>query len=61
MHVSEKTCFLNKFFPIHTLVAKIIFWQSCAMVPRWWIFGDFLLPAAICPPHVLTICWTSAH
>jgi len=20
-------------------------WQSCAMVRRWWIFGDFLGPA----------------
>jgi len=38
---------LNKFFPIVDtgLSCEDIARQSCAMVPRWPIFGDFLRPA----------------
>jgi len=38
---------LNKFFPIVNmcLTCDNIARQSCTMVPRWWIVGDFLLPA----------------
>jgi len=36
----------NKFFPIIDtyLICEDIARQSCAMVPRWQIFGDFLRP-----------------
>ena len=45
-HVEEVLMF-NKFFPIVNtcLCCKDIPRQSCAMVPRWWIFGNFLGPA----------------
>jgi len=33
----------NSFFPIvdMCLSCEDVGRQSCAMVPRWWIFGDF--------------------
>jgi len=45
-HVAE-TLLFNKFFPIvyTCLSCEDISRQSCAMVPRWQIFGDFLGPA----------------
>jgi len=44
-HVGRHCC-LTSFFPIVNtcLSCKDIAQQSCAMVPRWWIFGDFLCP-----------------
>ena len=41
-HVGE-TLLFNKFFPIvdTCLSCEDIARQSCVMVPRWWIFGDF--------------------
>jgi len=44
-HVEEILLF-NKFFPIvdMCLSCEDIAWQSCAMVPRWQFFGDFLCP-----------------
>jgi len=46
-HVKE-ILLLNKFFPIvdTCLCCKDIARQSCAMVPRWRFFGDFLHPVA---------------
>jgi len=43
----ERYCCLTSFFPtVDTcLSCEDIAWQSCAMVPRWRIFGDFLRPA----------------
>jgi len=43
----EQILLLNKFFPIvdRCLSFEDIARQSCAMVPRWPIFGDFLGPA----------------
>ena len=43
----EDISLLNKFFPIvdMCLSCEDIAWQSCAMVPRWQLFGDFLRPA----------------
>ena len=43
----EEILLLNKFFPIVDtfLCCEDIARQSCAMVPRWPIFGDFLGPA----------------
>ena len=40
-------CCLTSFFPIveTCLICEDIAEQSCAMVPRWRIFGDFLGPA----------------
>jgi len=40
----EEILLLNKFFPIvdTCLSCEDIAWQSCAMVPRWRLFGDFL-------------------
>ena len=40
----EKILLLNKFFPIvdTCLSCEDIAWQSCGMVPRWRLFGDFL-------------------
>ena len=45
-HVGEILLF-NKFFPIvdTCLSCEDIARESCAMVPRWRIFGDFLGPA----------------
>jgi len=45
-HVEEVLLF-NKFFPIvdMCLSCEDIVRQSCTMVPRWRIFGDFLGPA----------------
>jgi len=45
-HVEEILLF-NKLFPIANtcLSRKDMARQSCAMVPRWQIFGDFLRPA----------------
>jgi len=42
----EEVLLLNKFFPIVNtcLSCKDIARQSCAMVPRWQIFNDFLHP-----------------
>jgi len=39
-------CCLTSFFPIvdTCLRCKDVAWQSCAMVPRWRFFGDFLHP-----------------
>ena len=52
----EKHCCLTSFFPI---VDTCLSWediarQSCAMVPRWRIFGDFLGPTfpASCMQHI---------
>jgi len=44
-HVGE-TLVLNNLFPIIDICrnCKDIARQSCAMVPRWRIFGDFLRP-----------------
>ena len=43
----EDILLLNKFFPIvdTCLDCEDIARQSCAMVPRWLLFGDFLGPA----------------
>jgi len=43
----EEVLMLNKFFPIvyACLSCEEIARQRCAMVPRWWTFGDFLGPA----------------
>jgi len=40
----EEILLLNNFFPIvdACLSCKDIARQSCAMVPRWRLFGDFL-------------------
>jgi len=40
----EEVLVLNKFFPIVDtwLICKDTARQSCVMVPRWHIFGDFL-------------------
>ena len=45
-HVDEVLLF-NKFFPIVDICLRCedIVRQSCTMVPRWRIFGDFLGPA----------------
>ena len=42
----EEILLLNKFFPIvdTCLSCEDIARQSCAMVPRWRLFGDFLRP-----------------
>jgi len=43
----EEILLLNKFFPIVDicLSCENIARESCAMVPRWQIFGDFFGPA----------------
>ena len=43
-HVEEVLLFNKSFFPIvdACLTCEDIARQSCAMVPRWQIFGDFL-------------------
>ena len=43
----------NKFFPIvdMCLSGKDIALQSCAMVRRWQIFGDFLRPVFFSKPR----------
>ena len=43
----EEVLLFNKFFPIVDIFVSCedIARQSCAMVPRWRIFGDFLGPA----------------
>ena len=40
-------CCLASFFPIDDMCLNCenITRQSCAMVPRWWLFGEFLGPA----------------
>jgi len=46
-HMWGRHCCLTSFFSIVDicLSCEDIARQSCAMVPRWWIFGDFLGPA----------------
>ena len=48
-------CCLTSFFPIvdTCLSCEDVVWQSCAMVPRWRIFSNFLGPAfaASCVQH----------
>jgi len=55
----------NNFFPtVDTcLSCKDIAQQSCAMVPRWRIFGDFLDPAfpASRVQHISDLHYKSAH
>jgi len=42
----EEILLLNNFFPIvDTCLSCKDVRQSCAMVPRWRLFGDFLGPA----------------
>jgi len=43
----RRYCFLTSFFPIvdMCLSCEDIAWQSCTMVRRWRLFGDFLRPA----------------
>ena len=45
--MQRRYCCLMSFFPIvdTCLSCQDIVWQSCTMVPRWRIFGDFLGPA----------------
>jgi len=44
----RRYCCLTSFFPIvdTCLSCEDIAWQSCGMVPRWRLFGDFL--CAVC-------------
>jgi len=46
-HVEEILLLSKFFFPIvdTCLSCEDVGRQSCAMVPRWWFFGDFLRPA----------------
>ena len=37
----EEILLLNRFFVDTCLSCEDIALQSCAMVPRWWLFGDF--------------------
>jgi len=48
----EEILLLNKFFSIvdMCLSCEDVALQSCPMVPRWPIFGDFLGPA-VSPSH----------
>jgi len=51
-HVGE-ILLSNKFFPIvdTCLSCEAIAWQSCAMVPRWRIFGDFFASCTFSDPR----------
>jgi len=52
----RRYCYLTSFFPIvdACLGCEDIATQSCAMVPRWWFFDDFLRPvfSARCAQHI---------
>jgi len=55
----------NCFFPIVDMCISYedIARQSCAMVPIWRIFGDFLDPAfpASCVQHISGTCILNSH
>ena len=63
-HVEDILLFINYFFPIvdTCLSCKDTARQSCAMVPRWRIFGDVLHPvfSASRMQHVST-CILNLH
>jgi len=48
----KRYCCLTSFFPIvDTFIScEDIARQSCAMVPRWWFFDDFLRPVFAASP-----------
>jgi len=52
----RRYCCLTSFFPIvdTCLSCEDIAWQSCGMVPRWRLFGDFLRAvfSVSCAQHV---------